>query len=206
MSAVALKNLLASSSKASIRPAYKRISINIWLASSFFKSFSTNLLIKATTYSPISSTFLVQELDEISFRTTTFIRLRLFVVLSKELDGGEGANFVFSCKRCICFCISVDISNNTLETSCTIKSGTQNNAVVITYITLWKECLCNIIVNGLHPFAVSTPRRLETGSGSVYQWHNIDTYRKGNQYIFFIILVDNIFSNIRKKSKYKSLP
>ena len=85
------------------------------MASSFFKSFSTNLLIKATTHSPISSTFLVQELDEISLRTSTFIRLRLFVVLSKELDGGEGPNAVFLSQRPVGCSISIYVCNNALE-------------------------------------------------------------------------------------------
>ena len=85
------------------------------MASSFFKSFSTNLLIKATTYSPISSTFLVQELDEISFRTTTFIRLGIFVVLSKELDGGEAADLVLLSERTVVLGVSVDVGDDTLQ-------------------------------------------------------------------------------------------
>lgn len=60
------------------------------------------------------ATLFVQELDEVSFLTTTFIRDGL-APLGEELDRRERLNAIFEGERAIDLGVSINVGNNTLK-------------------------------------------------------------------------------------------
>jgi hypothetical protein len=63
----------------------------------------------------VGATLFVQELDEVSLLTTTFIRDGL-APLGKEFDRRVRLNAIFEGERAIDFGVTLNVGNNTLKT------------------------------------------------------------------------------------------
>jgi hypothetical protein len=63
----------------------------------------------------VGSAFLIQEVDEIGFCTTTVvIQWHVLAILGEEFDGWESTDIIFLGQICILLCIAIDVCNNAL--------------------------------------------------------------------------------------------
>lgn len=110
-STAAMESLLARASKSAIRPAYK-----CTLQTQSSSMHISYLLIQSTVNRAVSTTFLVQETDEVGLGPTAFVSDAFLVVLGEEFDSGEPTNAVFLRELRVLLVIGVNIGDNALST------------------------------------------------------------------------------------------